>query len=164
MHLRLLPAIKIVLHNKLSSWKGMASDAHSYDQANKLIHWLQQRDDVFDYFRHKILRVVKGRLLSWTTTAAASPTTMTTTTTMTMMRLSGVRLMRCLSTLRTGKKNFHEPNMNRPFPRWPLFQDEAWCTDFHINMKFYSFWNIPHFHLKGCAPDLNVLVRLKNYS
>lgn len=94
----------------------MASDAHSYDQANKLIHWLQQRDDVFDYFRHKILRVVKGRLLSWTTAAAASPTTMT------MRRpcelsLSGVRLMRCLSTLRTGKKNFHEPNMNRPFPR-----------------------------------------------
>ena len=51
---------------------------------------------------------------------------------------------------------------NRPFPSslGPLFQNEARCSAFDMEMIFHSHANKTHFHKKGCAPSLVLKVRV----
>ena len=51
---------------------------------------------------------------------------------------------------------------NRPFPSslGNLFQNEARCSAFDMEMIFYSHANETHFHKKGCAPSLSLKVRV----
>ena len=51
---------------------------------------------------------------------------------------------------------------NRSFPIFPgpLFQNEARCSAFDMEIIFHSHANKTHFHNKGCAPSLILKVRV----
>ena len=42
----------------------------------------------------------------------------------------------------------------------PLFQNEARCSAFDMEIIFHSHANKTHFHEKGCAPSLILKVRV----
>ena len=52
--------------------------------------------------------------------------------------------------------------IKRPFPSspGPLFQNEGRCSAFDMEIIFHSHANKTHFHKKGCAPSLNLIVRV----
>ena len=51
---------------------------------------------------------------------------------------------------------------NRPFPSFPgpLFQNEAKCSAFDMEIIFHSHAHKTHFHKKGCVPSLILKVRV----
>ena len=53
--------------------------------------------------------------------------------------------------------------LNRSFPNylWPLFQNESWCSPFHMKITFYSHANETNFHMKRWAPRLALKKRPK---
>ena len=52
--------------------------------------------------------------------------------------------------------------VNRPFPSTPrpMYQNEVKCSAFDMEMIFHSHANKTHFHKKGCAFGLILIVRV----
>ena len=50
--------------------------------------------------------------------------------------------------------------MNRPCPPMPLYENEVKCSTFDMEIIFHSDANKSHFHKKGCALGLILIVRV----
>jgi len=62
---------------------------------------------------------------------------------------------------RVVKQNRNKTKLLSTLIRPPLFQSEASCKTFHMELSFICMWMKTHFHMKGCAPRLALKKRYK---